>query len=150
MANITFLDSEATYPGRDDVVPFVGQSDAVGNLALTYEKGKFFGRIALNWRSERLREDETIGGDVYEDIYVDDFNQIDLTFRYRATKNWTVYTELINITDEPFHVFLKSPSGSQTVLVRSKNTDGVRMSVSAGTIDTNFHHTVRYTAADLP
>ena len=112
MANITFLDSEATYPGRDDVVPFVGQSDAVGNLALTYEKGKFFGRIALNWRSERLREDETIGGDVYEDIYVDDFNQIDLTFRYRATKNWTVYTELINITDEPFHVFLKSPSGS--------------------------------------
>ena len=112
MANITFLDSEATFPGRDDVVPFVGQSDAVGNLALTYEKGKFFGRIALNWRSERLREDETIGGDVYEDIYVDDFNQIDLTFRYRATKNWTVYTELINITDEPFHVFLKSPSGS--------------------------------------
>ncbi|MEM9161405.1 MAG: TonB-dependent receptor, partial [Verrucomicrobiota bacterium] len=113
MANITFLDSDATYPTREsEDVPFIGQSDMVGNLAFTYEKGKFFARAALNWRSERLREDEAIGGNIYEDLWVDDFSQVDLTFRYRATKNWTVYTEILNITDEPFHVFLKSPNGS--------------------------------------
>ncbi|NEQ69270.1 MAG: TonB-dependent receptor [Symploca sp. SIO2D2] len=113
MANITFIDSEANYPTREGAkVPFIGQSDTVGNLALTYEKGKFFARAAMNWRSERLREDEAIGGDAFEDLYVDDFSQIDLTFRYRATKNWTFFTELINITDEPFRVFLKSPNGA--------------------------------------
>ena len=26
--------------------------------------------------------------------------------------NWTVYTELLNLTDEPFRVFQKSPAGS--------------------------------------
>lgn len=113
MANITFLDSSATYPNREgEEVPFIGQSDTVGNVAFTYEKGKFFGRVAMNWRSERLREDEAIGGDAFEDLYVDDFSQIDLTFRYRASENWTFYTEVLNITDEPFRVFLKSPSGS--------------------------------------
>ncbi|MDQ8184491.1 TonB-dependent receptor [Pelagicoccus sp. SDUM812002] len=113
MANVTFLDSEATYPTREDEnVPFIGQSDTVGNLAFTYEKGKFFSRVAMNWRSERLREDEAIGGDVFEDLYVDDFSQIDLTFRYRASDHWTFYTEVLNITDEPFRVFLKSPDGA--------------------------------------
>ncbi|MDQ8179670.1 TonB-dependent receptor [Pelagicoccus sp. SDUM812005] len=113
MANVTFLDSEAIYPTREDEnVPFVGQSDTVGNLAFTYEQGEFFGRVAMNWRSERLREDEAIGGDIYEDLYVDDFSQIDLTFRYRATENWTFYTEVLNVTDEPFRVFLKSPNGA--------------------------------------
>lgn len=112
MANVTFLDSNATYPDRDDDVPFVGQSDTVGNLAFTYEKGKFFGRVAMNWRSERLREDETIGGNEFEDLYVEDFSQIDLTFRYKATDHWTFYTEVLNITDEPFQVFLKSPVGT--------------------------------------
>ena len=112
MANITFLDSEANYPSRPgEALPFIGQSDQVGNLALTFERGKFFARAALNWRSERLREDEAIGGELYEDLYVADFSQIDLTFRYRATKNWTVYTEVLNVGDEPFRVFLKSPAG---------------------------------------
>lgn len=112
MANVTFLDSEATYPTREgESLPFIGQSDMVGNLAFTFEKGKFFGRVAMNWRSERFREDEAIGGDAFEDLYVDDFSQIDLTFRYRATNHWTFYTEILNITDEPFRVFLKSPNG---------------------------------------
>ncbi len=112
MANVTFLDSDATYPTREgERIPFIGQSDTVGNLAFTFEKGKFFGRVAMNWRSERLREDEAIGGDAFEDLYVDDFSQVDLTFRYRATKNWTFYTEVLNIMDEPFRVFLKSPNG---------------------------------------
>ncbi|MDQ8198344.1 TonB-dependent receptor [Pelagicoccus enzymogenes] len=112
MANITFLDSDATYPTREgEEIPFIGQSDTVGNLAFTYEQGKFFGRVAMNWRSERLREDEAIGGNAFEDLYVDDFSQVDVTFRYRATDNWTFYTEILNITDEPFRVFLKSPNG---------------------------------------
>ena len=57
MANATFLDSEATYPTRPgETVPFIGQSDVTGNVGLTYEKAGFFARLALNLRSERLRQ----------------------------------------------------------------------------------------------
>lgn len=113
MANITFLDSSAFYPTRaGESVPFVGQSDYVGNVGLTYEKGGFFARAAVNFRSERLREDEPIGGNRFEDLIVDDFAQLDLTVRYKFSKNLIFFTELVNITDEPFRVFQRSPDGT--------------------------------------
>ncbi|MDI1251327.1 MAG: TonB-dependent receptor, partial [Lacunisphaera sp.] len=112
MANVTFLDSKATYPTRPgEDVPFIGQSDQVGNLGLTYEKAGLLVRLALNFRSERLREDEPLGGSAPQDLYVDDFKQLDLTVRYKLARNWEVYTEVLNLTDEPFRVFLKSGNG---------------------------------------
>lgn len=112
LANVTFLDSEATYPTRPgENVPFIGQSDYVGNLGFTYEKARFFARLAMNFRSERLREDEPIGGAADEDLYVDDFAQLDLTVRYELTRQFELYAELLNLTDEPFLVFLKSDNG---------------------------------------
>lgn len=112
MVNATFLDSEATYPTRPgENVPFIGQSDVTGNVALTYEKAGFFARLALNLRSERLREDEPLGATMPQDLYVDDFKQLDLTLRYKLAKQWEVYAEVLNLTDEPFRVFLKSDNG---------------------------------------
>lgn len=112
MANVTFLDSKATYPTRPgENVPFIGQSDRTGNFALTYEKAGLFLRLALNFRTERLREDEPLGGSAPEDIYVDAFKQLDLTARYKLGKNWELYGEMLNLTDEPFRVFLKSDNG---------------------------------------
>jgi len=112
MANLTFLDSEATYPTRPgEDVPFIGQSDYTGNLALTYDRGGFFVRLAVNFRSERLREDEPLGGSAPQDLYVDDFHQLDLTVRYRLSRHWEFFGEVLNLTDEPFRVFLKSDNG---------------------------------------
>ena len=114
MANVTFLDSEATYPTRPgEDVPFIGQSDRTGNLGLTYEKAGLFLRLALNFRSERLREDEPLGGEAWQDLYVDDFKQLDFTARYKLGKNWELYGEMLNLTDEPFRVFLRSPGAAQ-------------------------------------
>jgi TonB-dependent receptor len=114
MANITFLDSEATYPTRPgENVPFIGQSDRTGNLALTYEKAGLFLRLVLNLRTERLREDEPLGGEAWQDLYVDDFQQLDLTARYKLGKNWELFGEVLNLTDEPFRVYLNSPGTSQ-------------------------------------
>lgn len=108
LANITLADSSANYPTRPGEEPaFIGQSDRVGNLALTYEKHGFFMRLALNFRSERLREDEPLGGDVTGDFWIDDFQQLDLTTSYRITKNIEVFAEFINLTNEPFRVFQK-------------------------------------------
>jgi TonB-dependent receptor len=111
MANLTLSDSEATYPTRPgEKLPFIGQSERIGNLGLTYEKGGFFARLALNFRSERLREDEPIGGNRYEDLWVDDFSQLDFTMRYRFNSHWETYVELVNLTNEPFRVYLRSPA----------------------------------------
>lgn len=114
MANVTFLDSEASYPTRPgEDIPFIGQSDYTGNIGLTYDRAGLFLRLALNFRSERLREDEPLGGESWQDLYVDDFHQLDLTARYRLSRNWEVFGEVLNLTDEPFRVFLKSVGAAQ-------------------------------------
>lgn len=112
LANVTFLDSKAKYPTRPaENVPFIGQSDYTGNVGLSYEGRGLFMRLALNFRSERLREDEPIGGSAPEDLYVDDHRQLDFTIRYQVARNWELFGEWLNITDEPFRVFLKSDNG---------------------------------------
>ena len=112
MANATFLDSDAVFPTRPgESIPFVGQSDLTANFAVTYDKGPFFARLAMNMRTERLREDEAIGGDATEDLFVDDFSQLDLTVRYEINEHWEFFGEWINITDEPFRVYLDSDNG---------------------------------------
>lgn len=106
IANVTFSDSEANYPTRPgEKVPFVGQSNRIGNVGLTYEAGGFFARLALNFRSERLREDEALGGDVTEDFWVDDTAQLDFTARYRLNSKWELFVEGLNLTNEPFRVY---------------------------------------------
>lgn len=114
MANLTILDSEASYPTRPrEKVPFIGQSDYTGNVALTFDKHGLFLRLALNFRSERLREDEPIGSEAWQDLFVDDFHQLDLTARYRLSRNWEMFGEVLNITDEPFRVFQRSVGAAQ-------------------------------------
>lgn len=114
MANLTLLDSDATYPTRPgEKIPFIGQSDRTGNVGLTYEKAGLFLRLALNFRTARLREDEPLGGEAWQDLYVDDFQQLDLTARYKLGRNWELYGEVLNLTDEPFLVYLNSSGASQ-------------------------------------
>lgn len=92
-----------TRPGEK--LPFVGQSDVSGDLALTYEKGRLFSRIALNWRDAHLREDEPIGANATSDFWIDDFAQIDVSAAYRFNKNFEAFIEFTNITNEPFRVY---------------------------------------------
>lgn len=106
MANTTLVDSQATYPTRPgETLPFIGQSDVTGNVALTYEKGRFFARLALNWRDAHLREDEPIGADETTDVWIDDFAQLDLSTAFRVTRRFELFAEVSNLTNEPFRVF---------------------------------------------
>jgi len=106
MSNLTFADSEATYPTRPgEELPFIGQSDLTGNVALTYEKHGFFARLALNWRDKHLREDEPIGVDASQDRWIDDFAQLDASVSYRINRRWEIFVEATNLTNEPFRVY---------------------------------------------
>lgn len=108
LANLTLSDSSADY-GSAGTFTFVGQSDYVGNLAMTYESGKFFTRLSANFRGERLREDEPI----QDGFYVDSSVQLDWTASYRLSSSLRFFVEVNNLTNEPFRVFTKGPSGEK-------------------------------------
>jgi TonB-dependent receptor len=106
MANYTWTESRATYPTRPgETLDFIGQSKEIGNFALTFQRGGFFVRAALNFRTPRLREDEPLGGDASTDRWVDDHQQVDVTVSYRLTAQWELYAEGLNLTNEPFRVY---------------------------------------------
>jgi TonB-dependent receptor len=111
-ANYTATQSSARFPSRPgENLPFIGQSKSIGNLALTYEKNGLFLRLALNARSPRLREDEPLGATAADDRYVDYFTQLDFTGSYRISRNWEIFGEVLNITNEPFRVHFGESAG---------------------------------------
>lgn len=117
LANLTLVDSSASYPTRaGDSLPFIGQSDRTGNLALTYEKGGFSARLAMNFRSEHLREDEPIGGDSTEDRWIDAHRQLDLSLSYDVSRNAQLFVEATNLTNEPFRVYVKGTDGKKRLV----------------------------------
>lgn len=113
-SNLTFSDSEADY-GALGKFDFVGQSNLLGNVSLTYEDRRFLARVAVNFRDERLREDEDISpGNTL--IYIDDSVQVDLTFAYKLNRNLELFAEVVNLTNEPFRVFTKGGPANQPKL----------------------------------
>ncbi|MDQ8204897.1 TonB-dependent receptor [Pelagicoccus sp. SDUM812003] len=103
--NLTFVDGEATVAPAEEgdptrELPFIKQSEMVGNIALTYEKERIFLRLAASWRDEYLDE---IGAEPIEDRYMQDHMQLDLTTSYQITPQLSVFANWLNITDEPLH-----------------------------------------------
>lgn len=94
------LASDAGDPGR--TVDFVRHSDTVGIVALSYEKQGFFIRISGSYRSSYLDE---LGDDPLEDRYIDDHFQVDISSSYTFMDKYTIYLNLINLTDEPLKAY---------------------------------------------
>lgn len=101
-ANYTFTDSEAEVPGRDENITLPGQAQNVGNVALSYEKYGFSGRVAVNFADAFIAE---VGGGADEDIYYDSHVQLDLSLSQKLNDHFQVFAELINLTDEPLRYY---------------------------------------------
>jgi TonB-dependent receptor len=101
--NYTFSDSEAVFPDREgDAAPLPGQSRHVGNVALSYEKAGFSGRVALNFHGKYIAEvGEEAAGDVYYDTHV----QLDLAASQRIAKGLRLFVEMNNLTNEPLRYY---------------------------------------------
>jgi TonB-dependent receptor len=104
--NYTWTDSEATLPERDGDGPLPGQSEQVGNIAVTYEKGFFSGILSYTIQGEWL---EAVGDDASEDEWVDERSQLDFQAQFRVTSRWSVFAQVYNLTDEPYRRYIGNP-----------------------------------------
>jgi TonB-dependent receptor len=103
LANWTWTDSEAVFPDREgEKATLPGQSDTVGNLALSYEKAWFSGLLSLNFHGKYIDE---VGETSAEDIYYDDHKQLDLSCKFIISPSWRLFLDLNNLTDEPLRYY---------------------------------------------
>nr|WP_320049958.1 TonB-dependent receptor [uncultured Desulfuromonas sp.] len=105
--NLTLSDSEAdVLPAeageKGRTVDMMRHSDTVGSFALSYEKYGFFIRLSGTYRSDYL---DDLGEEKFEDRYMDDHFQVDLSTAYTFMDKYTLYANFINLTDEPLNAY---------------------------------------------
>lgn len=95
-ASIAFVDGDFETPeGRK--VSFPGTSRRITNLSAFYEKYGFSARVGYQHRTDWL---DDISVDASRDLYWDATQRVDLSVRYEAVKNFTLYADVVNLTDE--------------------------------------------------
>jgi len=96
-ANYTYTKSEAELEYRDwSTLP--GQAGDVGNVGLSYEKGKLSARLSFNYQSEVLSQ---VGKNADYDRYMDKRLQVDFSGNYEIISGLNFYLDLINLTNAP-------------------------------------------------
>jgi len=101
-ANYTYTTSSATVNGRDDV-PLPGQAGNVANLAVSYEKGGFTGRVSMNYHGSYL---DFLGEDDAHDIFYDDHIQWDISASQNLFGGIQLFMQAINLNNAPLRYYI--------------------------------------------
>jgi TonB-dependent receptor len=96
--NVTFTKSDSILLDRTGV-RLPGQAGQTANLSLSYENKGFSGRIAWNFQGTLLEE---VGEEEERDIFLDNRQQLDLSVSQRLTKNFRLFFDILNLTNQPF------------------------------------------------
>jgi TonB-dependent receptor len=105
-ANYTFTDSTSQLPNHVGDSPLPGQSKHLGNVAVSYEKGGFTGRMALNFHGSYI---DVVGATAAQDRYYDRNSQLDLSMQQRLTRRVRVYVDLLNLNDALLRYYQGTP-----------------------------------------
>ncbi|HKE94766.1 MAG TPA: TonB-dependent receptor, partial [Povalibacter sp.] len=101
LANYTIVDGDIAFDNTADPsenqFALLGLSDSA-NAVLMYEKYGISARIAYNWRDEFLTAANQ--GGFRNPIYVDPYDQIDISVSYNVTDALSISVEGINVTGE--------------------------------------------------
>jgi TonB-dependent receptor len=117
----TFVDSQVTIPAQRQLtggvlttavperkVRLPGTSNGTYNVQLTYEKYDLSVRLAYQYRTpfgQSIGGYSVVGGQVVPtangDIFWDEDSELDLSVRYRLTKNLEIYADGVNLIDGP-------------------------------------------------
>lgn len=96
-ANVSFIDSEVSVPGRDDELPFFGQANRVYNVIPYYQRGPLEMRLAWSRRSGYLAD---VGTAAHLDVYADAHGVIDFSTSYKVRTGTEIYFQARNLTNE--------------------------------------------------
>ena len=94
--NYTFTDSDATFPQHVGGSTLPGQSRHVGNIAVSYEKAGFQGRMATTFHGSFV---DVVGGTNLLDRFYDSAAQIDISLSQKIYKGIRIYADGLNLND---------------------------------------------------
>jgi len=106
--NYTYTDAEGDIGER--TIPLPAAAEQTYNAMLGYESGPLSVRLTAAYRDEYLDE---LQGSPEEDRYVRDHLQVDLTANYDVSEKIKVYSQFLNLTDEPFVAFQRGPGANR-------------------------------------
>ena len=95
--NYTFTDSAVRIAGRDEPLPFFGQSDHIGNVALLFEKYGATAQVSMSFNSPSLG---AVGLTADADNYGDRYAPIDAKISFPVTTALRGFVEFRNINDQ--------------------------------------------------
>jgi TonB-dependent receptor len=99
--NYTYADSKSSYPGHPDS-PLPGQAENVGNVALSYEKAGFSGRVSVNYNGKAIF---FVGTEGAPDQWVDNHTQLDFSAQQKVSDVVALFLEVNNLTNEPYRIY---------------------------------------------
>ena len=105
-ANYTYTDSKAAIPARAGKNRLPGQSKNVGNVAVSYEKGGFTGRVSMNFHGSYI---DLVGATAILDRIYDKHNQLDVTLNQKLTKNVRLYANGVNLNNAKLRYYQGIP-----------------------------------------
>nr|WKN35643.1 TonB-dependent receptor [Tunicatimonas sp. TK19036] len=110
-ANIQSREASEENPDAVEVIRLPGQAEHLGNFSLAYEYQRFTARVAFNFNGEYLSE---VGGTPEEDVYVNNRLQLDASASYTLSPKFRVFTEFMNLTNQPFEAY----QGNKDVIIQ--------------------------------
>ncbi|MES1255921.1 MAG: TonB-dependent receptor [Acidobacteriota bacterium] len=109
-ANYTYTTSTARFPSHSGDATLPGQSKNVGNIAASYEKGGFDGRVSVAFHGSYL---DTVGADNTQDRFYDKNSQLDVTLLQKVTRDARVYLNLLNLNNALLRYYQGTPDRVQ-------------------------------------
>ena len=106
-ANYTYTDAKGTVFADGDVsdprrIPLPATSKHTANISLGYDKGPIDIRLSGTYRDKYLDE---LDDEADFDRYVDDHFQLDLSAKFRVTKQVQLFYEWVNINNAKYYAY---------------------------------------------
>ena len=106
-ANYTYTDSKASIPTRAGKSRLPGQSKNVGNVAVSYEKGGFSGRVSMNFHGSYI---DLVGATEILDRIYDKHNQLDVTLNQKVANHVRLYANGVNLNNAKLRYYQGIPA----------------------------------------
>ena len=94
------VDIDSSVIGEQFILPGLGDS---GNFSVFYEDDKHTVRLALNYRGETVAG----FGNYDQPLYVEEREQLDLSYQFRFRESTTFFLDISNINDESTRLFAR-------------------------------------------